>query len=295
MVSRLVSSLLPLRVTTAYATALFTVATVLTALGPQVQQRAVDLLSTNLHNLGHGHLDTLLGSAFVTSEGQTYLLLPGLVCLLALAELLWCSRRLLQAFALGHVGATLIVAAGLAGSIEFGWLPRSVAGASDVGLSYGAIAVLGTLTAAIPARWRAAWVSGWLTVAVVVVASGAEFVATGHAVALVLGMLLSTRFRVTAQWTTPRLVLLSTAVAFALLLLVGVSPGTAPVAAPAGLAVALAMLWLARATTPSVAAVSARHSPGGLGGGGALRQLAVGLTNRYPRGHRDRPPVVQRR
>ena len=219
-----------MRVTVIYATALFVIATTLMALGPRVQDRVVGQLSTNLHNLGHGHFGTLLGSAFVTAEGQTYLLLPGLVCLLGLAELLWCSRRLMQAFALGHIGATLIVAAGLAAGIEFGWEPRSIADAGDVGLSYGAVAVLGALTAAIPARWRATWISGWLTVALVMVAAtaGADFTAVGHCVALVLGMVLSLRFRVESHWTRVRFGLLAVAVAFGLLLLVGVALPSAP-------------------------------------------------------------------
>jgi hypothetical protein len=239
MVSRVLSSLVPVRVTAAYAATLFVVASMLLALGPRVQDRVVRVLSTNLDNLAQGQVGTLLGSAFVTSEGQTFLLLPGLVSLLGLAELLWRSKRLVQAFALGHIGATLIVAVGLAGAIKFGWLPISTARVSDVGLSYGAVAVLGTLTAAIPMRWRPAWISGWLTVALVVVASGTDFTAAGHTVALILGMLLSTRFRVDSRWTRARRVLLAAGVAFGLLLLVGVSPAAAPVAVPAGLGVAL--------------------------------------------------------
>ena len=243
MGSRMLSRLVSVRVTVAYAAALFAIATVLLALGPRVQDRVVGQLSTNLHNLAHGHLGTLLGSAFVTSEGQTYLLLPGLMCLMALAELLWRSGRLLQAFALGHVGATLIVAAGLAVAIKLGWMPMSLARASDVGLSYGAVAVLGTLTAALPTRWRPAWIAGWLTVGVAVVASGADFTAVGHTVALLLGMLLASRFRVAPQWTRSRLALLAVGIAFGLLMLVGVSFATAPVAIPAGLGAAALAWW----------------------------------------------------
>jgi multisubunit Na+/H+ antiporter MnhF subunit len=106
MVSRMCSSLVAVRVTVAYAVTLLLVATILLVLGPRVQDRVVSHLSTNLHNLAHGHLGTLLGSAFVTADGQVYGLLPGLVCLLALAELLWRSGRLVLAFGLGHIGAT---------------------------------------------------------------------------------------------------------------------------------------------------------------------------------------------
>lgn len=251
MMSRVFSGLGRVRVTLAYAAALFTVASLLLVLGPTMQDRVVSHLSTNLENLGQGRLGTLLGSAFVTAEGYTYLLLPGLVCLLALAELLWCGRRLIQAFTLGHVGATLIVAAGLAAAIKLGWLPISVAHAKDVGLSYGAIAVLGTLSAAIPTRWRPAWIGGWLTIALVVAVSGADFTAIGHAVALIIGIALSTRFRSVSTWTPAKLVLLGVGIGFGLLLLVGVALPVAPVALPAGLAVAVIATWVWRRLSAS--------------------------------------------
>ena len=136
------------------------------ALGPQVQDRVIRHASTNLHNLSHGHIGTLLGSAFVIDAGPIYVWLPGLVCLLALAELMWRSGRLVVAFAAGHIGATLLVAAGLTAAVELGWLPLSVSRATDVGMSYGAAAVLGSLTAAIPGAGGprgsdGGWPSGW--------------------------------------------------------------------------------------------------------------------------------------
>jgi len=45
--------------------------------------------------------------------------------------------------------ATLVVALALAAAIEFGWLPSHRA-SSDVGMSYGALAALGALTATLP-------------------------------------------------------------------------------------------------------------------------------------------------
>ena len=47
-----------------------------------------------------------------------------------------------------------------------GWVSSSIVDATDVGMSYGAVAVLGTFTAAIPRRWRAAWAGGWVAVGV---------------------------------------------------------------------------------------------------------------------------------
>lgn len=230
------------RVTATYALVLVLVAATLVVLGPQTQGRVLDHLSTNLHNLARGDLSTLVGSAFVTDDDRIYFWLPGLVCLLALGELLWRGKRLVIAFSLGHVGATLIIAAGLATAILVGQLPASVASASDVGISYGAAGVLGTLTSAIPPRWRPAWVCFWLVNALLVVTGldSFDFTAAGHAVALMLGMLLSTRFRSPTRWTPPRLMLSAGAVAFGYTALIGFSVPGAP---GAGLAAALIALF----------------------------------------------------
>ncbi len=204
MLLRLLARLARIRVTVAYAVILTCVTVALYALGPRVQDRVISHASTNLHNLSHGHLGTLFVSAFVIDAGPIYVWLPGLVCLLALAELLWGSVRLVVAFAVGHVGATLLVAVGLTAAVELSWLPVSVTRATDVGMSYGASAVLGSLSAAIPRRWRPAWIGWWLAVAVAVVAVGRDFTDVGHAVALVLGMLVSTRFGRPHHWTPVR-------------------------------------------------------------------------------------------
>jgi hypothetical protein len=219
MLLRLLAPLARVRVTLAYAVIVTCVTVALYALGPQVQDRVIRHASTNLHNLSHGHLGTLLGSAFVIDAGPIYVWLPGLVCLLAVAELMWRSGRLVVAFVTGHVGATLLVAIGLTAAVELGWLPQSVSRATDVGMSYGAAAVLGSLTAAIPRRWLAAWRGWWLALAVAVVAVGCDFTDVGHAVALALGMWVSTRFGRPAQWTPARFVTLGIAAAFGYLVL----------------------------------------------------------------------------
>ncbi|ORV96834.1 rhomboid-like protein [Mycobacterium kyorinense] len=221
MIFDILSRLARVRLTVGYAAALAAVSITLLILGPQVQQQVIRNASTNVHNLAHGHLGTLFGSAFVTDAGPIYVWLPGLVCLLALAELIWHSGRTAVVFVTGHIGATLLVAAGLTAAIELGWLPLSIARASDVGMSYGAVAVLGALTAAVPSRWRPVWVGWWVPAGVAAAAVGAEFTDAGHAVALVLGMLVATRFGRPAPsaWTPVRYALLSVAAAFGFLLL----------------------------------------------------------------------------
>jgi hypothetical protein len=215
MVIALLSRLVRVRVTLGYTAALLAVAGALLALGPHVRDRVILHTSTNLHNLGHGRLGTLIGSAFVTDRGPIYVWLPGLIALLALAELLWRSRWMVVAFVVGHVGATLLVAAGLAAALAAGLASWSIANVTDVGMSYGAVGVLGALTAAIPNRWRAAWTGWWLAVAFgSAVSTAGDFTNVGHGVALVLGMVVGTRFGHPAHWTTARYALLAVAMAF---------------------------------------------------------------------------------
>lgn len=237
------------RVTAAYAVVLVAVSVVLTALGPRARDAVVSHMSTNLHNLARGRLSTLVGSAFVGDGGDVYAWLPGLVCLLALGELMWRGKGLVITFAAGHVGATLIVAAGLLVALEVGWLPFAIARASDVGVSYGAVCVLGALTASIPPRWRPAWVGWWLGVAVTA-AVGADFTAAGHIVALLLGVGLSFRLPSTAGWTPPRAVLLSVGAAFGYFLLSG-SSMLASVGGLSGMLIALLAGQVLRSRTES--------------------------------------------
>jgi len=219
MIVQVLSRLSRVRITLAYAVVLIGVSAALVELGPRARAHVIAQASTNLHNLAHGHLATLLGSAFVTDAGPMYFWLPCLVCLLALAELIWRSAQLAIVFITGHIGATLLVAIGLTAAIEFHWLPLSVSRASDVGVSYGAVAVLGALTSAIPQRWRPAWIGFWIPVGLAAAALGEDFTDAGHTVALVLGMLVSTRLDGPARWTRVRCALLAVAAVFGFLML----------------------------------------------------------------------------
>lgn len=227
MLSALLSRLTRIRVTLGYTAALLTVAAALMLLGPRSQHRIVHQASTNLHNLRAGRLGTLFDSAFITDAAPIVLWLPGLICLLALAELFWHGGRLILTFVAGHIGATLLVAAGLAAAVHFGWMPASVAWASDVGMSYGAMAVFGALTAAISPRWRPAWIGWWLSLGLASAVLGSEFTDVGHAVALVLGMLIATRLAGPGRWTPVRLALLVVAAVFGFVVLMHSGPAMA--------------------------------------------------------------------
>ena len=164
MLSDILARLWRVRFTVGYVAALFAMSTAMLIIDQRDHDWLIRHASTNLHNLSHGRLGTLLGSAFVVEAGPLYFWLPFLTCLLVLAELHLRSIRLIVAFMVGHVGATLLVAAALAVSVKMGWMPWSITRVSDVGMSYGALAALGALTATIPRRWRAAWIAWWMSV-----------------------------------------------------------------------------------------------------------------------------------
>ena len=219
MITAILARLGRLKVTLAFTAALGAVAFALLHFGPRVQSHVIQSASTNLHNLGEGRIGTLISSAFVNPVDSVQIWLPGVVAVLALGELLWHSRRVLVAFAVGHIGATLLVAAGLAVAVSIGLQSRSIADVADVGMSYGSVAVLGTFTAAIPRRWRAG-TGWWLAVAFGSAAlSGGDFTAVGHALALILGMIVGMRFAHPVHWTITRYALLALASAFCYLLI----------------------------------------------------------------------------
>jgi hypothetical protein len=269
MLLRTLAPLARVRVTVAYAVIVTGVTIALYALGPQVQDRVIRHVSTNLHNLGHGRFGTLLGSAFVVDAGPIYVWLPGLVCLLAIAELTYRSRLVVVAFATGHIGATLLVAAGLTAAVQLGWLPLSVSHATDVGMSYGAAAVLGSLTAAIPVRLRPAWIGWFVAVGVAAVVVGRDFTDVGHAVALGLGMLVATRIRRLDHWTPARFVMLGVAAAFGYLVLASTDLLVATAAGLAGAVISEAVTRyraVTRTTASNAFEASSGHrlpSPGG--------------------------------
>lgn len=219
MTSDLLGRLSRVRFTVGYMAALFAVSTAMLLLSPEAHDRVIRHASTNLHNLSQGRLTTLVGSAFVVEAGPLYFWMPFLACLLVLAELQLHTVRLVLAFMVGHVGTTLVVAAALALAVKAGWMPWSITRASDVGMSYGALAVLGALTATIPRSLRVAWVTWWVAVSVSAAAIGGEFTNAGHTVAVILGMLVSMRLGGSSHWTPARCVMLVGSIGFGFLIL----------------------------------------------------------------------------
>jgi hypothetical protein len=194
-----------LPVTYSYAALLVLVTSLVAALSDSAQTKVVLHASTNLHNLLRGHLSTLLSSVFVIGDSQAALvIIPLLVCLLALAELRLGSARVIRIFLAGHIGSTLLVAFGLWVAVEAQWLPASITRAEDVGISYGAMAVIGAFFVLLPARWRPTWAITWLAVAGAGVLMGRTFTNVGHLLAVTIGLLAGTWLLHTGRTTKLR-------------------------------------------------------------------------------------------
>ncbi|WP_227998812.1 DUF1515 domain-containing protein [Nocardia australiensis] len=175
--------------TSGYLSVLVIVTAVFTAVGESTRSRVVLDASTNLNNLLDGRLGTLFASALVIGDvGVAWMIIPLLGCLLALAELRFGAMRLMHVFLAGHIGATLLVAAGLWVAVTAGWLPASISWAEDVGISYGAMALVGALIAAMPPRWRIGWAGAWFVVGAGGIVLGQTFTNVGHLLSLCIGL-----------------------------------------------------------------------------------------------------------
>jgi len=186
--------------TASYAVLLMVLQAAVATLDHDTRSEVVREASTNLTNLGNGHVETLLVSAFIQAEPALPRLLL-VIAALAVAELVLGWRRTLVVFVVGHVGATLAVAAALAAGALPGVVAAKVRDAADTGPSYGTAAVIGAglLVATVRAfhrqgRRRAvrATLTGLALVGVVVVTAGTlavqpTFTAWGHLIALLGG------------------------------------------------------------------------------------------------------------
>jgi len=170
-------------------------------------------VSTNLDNLQHHPVQSLIGSALfmdvtltnvmsLSFVGTLITLVGGICVALSLLERRWGALRAYTIFALGHVGATLIAALVIVLALKRGWYPASVRDTYDYGISYGAQAVLAYATVTlVPRRLRVvrvlccvsivAWPFGGMTWMSIL----PDFTTLGHLFAATIGFLSAWRFR----------------------------------------------------------------------------------------------------
>jgi len=143
--------------------------------------------STNLSNLRHHAIDVLLRSAFWSGSSYALPTIALLAFVLAPAEFWLGTRRAVFVFAIGHVGATVLTAAGIALALHFGRAPRGIERTIDVGVSYGAVCLAGVLVYRLSPPWRYAAAIGLLVAFGIRAGLGDGFSDYGHVAALLLG------------------------------------------------------------------------------------------------------------
>jgi hypothetical protein len=75
------------------------------------------------------------------------------------------------------------------------------------------------MTATMPPRWRPAWVGWWVSAGIASAIIGGDFTDAGHTVAVILGVLVSARFRQPIHWTPIRFLMLVASSGFGFLML----------------------------------------------------------------------------
>jgi hypothetical protein len=175
-------------VTSAYLLVLVVTTWVLQTTSARISNRLLLEQSTNLHHLAHDPIRVLIGSAMWLSTGWELLVWAALFpFVLAPVERRLGSGRTTLVFAAGHLGATLLTAAGLWVALRIDLVEKSVINARDVGPSYGFFAVAALMTAFVERRLRTFYVAGLVILLVVTLAVSQSFTDVGHLLALLIG------------------------------------------------------------------------------------------------------------
>ena len=175
-------------VTYGYLAILFGTSWMLVGLGDRLGDRLLLEQSTNLDNLGHDPVRVLLSSAFWI-PGRSDLVISALLFTLVLApvERRIGSGRTIGLLAIGHIGATLLTAAGLWIALRFDAVEPSVAHVRDVGTSYGFFAVAAGMTYLLAGVMRFPYVSALVGYLSIAAAHSGSFGDYGHLAAMALG------------------------------------------------------------------------------------------------------------
>ena len=161
-------------------------------------------VSTNLHQLARVPFRTLLGSAFwLGGWGQLVVWAALFVAVVMPVERRLGWRRTVSAFAAGHLGASLLVAAGLWVALRIDVIDRNVTRAHDVGASYGFLAVAALATYLFPQRLRVPYAVALGALLVTFAAVDHSFTDFGHLIAASIGFACYPLVRPSASGRTP--------------------------------------------------------------------------------------------
>ena len=144
--------------------------------------------STNLHHLASDPLRVLFSSAFWVGSFTDWIAWVALFSVFVAPVERWIGTgRTALVFFIGHVGATLLTAAGLWTALHFDLVESSVVNARDVGASYGFAAVAAVLSFRFSGRRRLLYAAGLIGFAGVMLALNHNFTYWGHLIALAIG------------------------------------------------------------------------------------------------------------
>lgn len=145
--------------------------------------------SSNLHQLSHHPVRALLGSAFWIEDPADLLLYAVLFEVLHAPVERWLgTAKWLFTVATAHIAATLISQQVVLAAIRLHDVPRSMAHAVDIGVSYGLAASAGILTYRLARPWRRLYLAGVLAFFLVPLATDRTYTDLGHAISLAIGL-----------------------------------------------------------------------------------------------------------
>ena len=171
-----------------YVAVLFLTSWILQTSSSRVADALLQERSTNLHHLAHDPLRVLLSSAFWVGSLRDWLAWVVLLTVFVAPVERWIgTTRTVLVFGVGHVGATLVTAAGLWVALHADMVESSVVNARDVGASYGFAAVAAVLTYRLPGGWRPVYAGALIAFAGASLALNHNFTYWGHLIALAIG------------------------------------------------------------------------------------------------------------
>jgi hypothetical protein len=161
------------------------------AIGREAAERVTENVSTNLANLLAFRWPVLIASAFWL-EGNGFLAQLAVWAVLFVvvfipAERWLGTRRWVIAFALAHIGATIVTALRLWVAVKTGRQPAEVRHAIDVGLSYGFLGILALEVYRLPFAWRWPAALALLAPLFFILRIDRQFTDAGHVMAVVIG------------------------------------------------------------------------------------------------------------
>jgi rhomboid family protein len=170
-----------------YLAVLFVTSWILQTSSSRVADALLQERSTNLHHLARDPLRVLLSSAFWVGSLRDWLAWVALLSIFAASVERWLgTTRTVLVFFIGHVGATLVTAAGLWMALRSDLVESSVANARDVGASYG-FAAVAMLTYRLSGRERLMYAAALIAFVGTSLALNHNFTYWGHLIAVGIG------------------------------------------------------------------------------------------------------------